>query len=226
MMESFGPEYWEFEKRVRGGYTFDSLKIVLKRYYKELLNYLINKEQKVRLLDVGCGFGYFLKYCEEQANGWELYGIDISEYAIDFAKKILESVKLMVADANEKIPFNDNYFDIVTMFDVIEHVRSPYDVLKECYRILKPNGLICITTPNLNALEKFWKGRSWHGYIDPTHIYLFTPDGLEFLVRRVGFKIETVKTPFHPLPNLISKITSKMFKRGGQILLVGRRHYE
>ena len=221
----FDKEYWEFERKVRGGYTIDSLKPILKKYLKEIGYYLKLNYSNIKLLDVGCGFGYFLKLCEKQTN-WKLYGVDISEYAIQNAKKILKTAELKVIDANKGFPFNDNYFDIITLFDVIEHVKSPFNVLKECYRVLKPNGLICITTPNLNAVARLWKGDDWYGFSDPTHIYLFTPSSLKFLVEQVGFKIEMVKTPFNPLPEFLSKIASKMFKRGGQILLIGRKKYE
>lgn len=224
-MKSFNEEYWEFiEKKFRDGYTFEGLKHILKRYYKEINYYFsVNNNTRLKVLDIGCGFGYFLKFIEEKKNNWELYGMDISDYAIKKAKSNLKTAKLIVSNVNVGIPFKNNYFDLVTLFDVIEHVKAPFNVLQESYRVLKSGGLICITTPNLNAIERLWKKKNWHGFNDPTHVYLFTPDSLKFLVERVGFKVELLKTPFHPLPTFLSELASKFFKKGGQIFLIGRK---
>ena len=80
-----------------------------------------------RLLDVGCGDGYFLK----RANCKERYGID----------------KLLGDEVESTLDFPDEYFDYVTMLAVIEHFTNPYVILKEVHRVLKPNGKFVFTTP-------------------------------------------------------------------------------
>ena len=179
----FNEKYWEFERKVRDGYTFKTLEPIYRRYIKWIKAILIKhrnmeNNSKISILDIGCGFGYFLKLCDEE--GWETYGVDISEYAIGRARSITKA-KLFVHDVEKGLPmFNEDFFDIVTMIDVLEHLYSPFKVVKEIYRILKPGGFMIITTPNLNALARFlWKiigkEKRWYGFIDETHIHLFTP---------------------------------------------------
>jgi len=204
--------------------SYKDMMMMMKKVYfpKVLKDVKIPKGSKI--LDIGCAYGYFLKLCEEI--DCETYGIDISEYAINMAKQELKKTKLFVHDVEKGLDmFRDNFFDLVTMFDVIEHLKSPFLVLKEIYRILKPAGKLIITTPNLNALDRFVrkvirKENIWHGFVDKTHIYLFTPKSLAFLVERSGFKVIKVETPFHPLPKILQEVANKT-GLGGQIWLVG-----
>ena len=130
------------------------------------------------------------------------------------ASKITKA-KLFVCDVNNGLDmFNDDFFDLVVMFDVIEHLKSPFNVLKHVYRISKPEGKLIITTPNLNALDRFIKkliGKEyeWYGFYDKTHLYLFTSPSLKFLVERARFKIVKLETPFHPLPKFLQIVANK-----------------
>lgn len=193
---------------------------IIKKFYfpKAIIQQGIRKGS--RILDIGCGYGYFLKICDEY--GLETYGIDISEYAINEARKIIRA-KLYLHDVDEGLEmFEDEFFDIVTLFDVIEHLLCPYKVLKEAHRVLKKNGKIIITTPNLNAIARIWKRDRWHGFRDPTHLYLFTPSSIKFLVERAGFKVVRTEAVFHflALPNFIKKILDKT-NLGGELWCIG-----
>jgi 2-polyprenyl-3-methyl-5-hydroxy-6-metoxy-1,4-benzoquinol methylase len=194
-------------------------------------NYLPKILERVKLgkgfnvLDIGCAFGYFLKFCDNL--GCNTCGIDVSEYAIERAQK--ETIaKLYVHDVERGLPiFQDNFFDLVTMFDVIEHLANPYNVLRETHRILKPHGRLAITTPNLNAIERFCRKilrneKMWHGFVDEAHLYLFTMMSLRFLVERAKFKIVNLETPFHPLPKIVQRMSNKT-GLGGQIWLLAEK---
>lgn len=214
----FNKEYFES----KGSYKEED---IYKKLYLPKILENIKITSSSRILDIGCAFGYFLKICEETI-GCETYGVDISEYAISIAKKT--NSKLYVLDVDRGLSiFKDRYFDLVVMFDIIEHLKSPYLVLKEVYRILKPGGYVVITTPNLNAIDRFLrkilgKEKTWHGFIDESHLYLFTPKSLTFLVSRLGFKIVKIDTPFHPLPRFLQALLNKT-GLGGQIWLVGKK---
>lgn len=198
---------------------------LLKNYYMSKILKHIDTLPGMRVLDIGCGYGYLLKLFDEL--GFETYGIDISEDAIKKARKITKA-KVFVYDVNNGLSiFSDEFFDLITLFDVIEHLYSPYNVLKETHRILKKGGKIFITTPNLNSIvrliKKFLKKEElWYAYTDPTHVYLFTPSSLRFLVRRIGFKIVELETPFYLLPKSLQKIFNKS-GLGGQIWLVASK---
>ncbi len=170
-----------------------------------------------RVLDIGCGFGYFLRLCDD----YELktYGLDISEYAVEKAKAITKA-KLYLYDANKGLKiFQNGFFDLVTAFDVIEHLRNPSHFLREVFRVINVGGKLILTTPNLNAITRIWEKSKWYGYTDYTHIRLFDPASLRFLVRDAGMRLIREETPFHTFPKVIQKITNR-FGIGGQIWLV------
>jgi len=177
-------------------------------------------QPKSKILDIGCAFGFFLKLCDEY--NLETYGLDISDYAIRKAKKITKA-KLYLRDINDMLDiFSDEYFDLVTMFDIIEHVKNPCDLLTEVHRVLKRGDKIVITTPNVNAIAKLLKGNQWVGFSDPSHLYLFTSDSLKFLVEKNGFIVIKLETIFHPFPEFLQKILNRTGK-GGEIWLVGKK---
>jgi len=183
----------------------------------------INREKispQAKLLDVGCAFGYFLGCCDKY--GIKTFGIEISEGAIGEARKETNA-KLFKHDVNNGLNlFESHYFDLVTAFDLIEHLDSPYKFLKGCHRILKIGGKVIVTTPNLRAIARLFIKDKWHGFKDETHKYLFTPKSLEFLFKKAGFKIGRLETPFHPLPKFIQPYVNKT-GLGGQIWIVGEK---
>jgi len=103
----------------------------------------------------------------------------------------------------------DEYFDLVTMFDVIGHVKSPCDLLMEVHRVLKRGAKIVITTPNVNAIAKLLKGKQWVGFSDPAHLCLFASDSLKFLVEKNEFIVTKLETIFRPFPKFLQKILNR-----------------
>lgn len=193
-------------------------------YFPKVLE-ILELNRGSRVLDIGCALGYFLKLSDDL--GCDTYGVDISEYAIDHAKKQTKA-KLYIHDVNKGLPmFPDNTFDLVILFDIIEHLDTPFWSLKEIYRTLRTDGKLIITTPNLNAVDRFLrtilgKEKTWYGFLDDSHLNLFTPLSLRFLVMKAGFEIVRSETPFHSLPGRLQKIAGKS-GLGGQIWLVGTK---
>jgi ubiquinone/menaquinone biosynthesis C-methylase UbiE len=111
------------------------------------------RKLKGRILDLGCGTGYGSKLMIDTGKEIkEVYGIDVSSNAINYAEKNHPGPKYICGSA-EKIPFPNNYFDGVVAFEVIEHVSNAEKVLEEIHRVLKPNGDLIISTPNPRNLE-------------------------------------------------------------------------
>ncbi len=103
-----------------------------------------------RLLDVGCAIGIFLAIAQNA--GWQVAGVDVSEYAVRRAREMF-SVDARHG-ALDQAGFPDGHFDVVTMWDVIEHVEDPVALLRDAARVLKPGGLLLVNTPNEAALLK------------------------------------------------------------------------
>jgi SAM-dependent methyltransferase len=213
----FEKDYFEFEAKVRNGYTFAAMRRVLARYVDWILS--LNIPVSAKILDLGCSFGYFLNLCDEQ--GFETYGLDISRYAIKRAKMNTKS-QVFLGDISRGVPFKNDRFDIITMFDTIEHLDNPRETLQEVHRVLKKKGLLVITTPNAKALGRIFRGNKWYGFEDKTHLSVFTPMGLSTMLSELGFEIVKIETPFHPLPPFLSDIAKKTML-GGLLWLVGKK---
>lgn len=105
------------------------------------------------ILDIGCGNGFFLEELKRaiKRKNVNYFGVDYSKYKVSEAKKMHSDMEFKVCNLEEAIPYGDNTFDVVYSGEVIEHIYDPDHMLEECKRVLKPGGLLIITTPNLNA---------------------------------------------------------------------------
>ncbi|MFM8552903.1 MAG: class I SAM-dependent methyltransferase [Nitrospiraceae bacterium] len=139
-----------------------------------------------RLLDIGCGGGFFVGAAA--ANGWHAIGLEPSAEAARQAGRALRID--IVAGRLEDAPFADARFDRITMFDVLEHVVCPRTCLIEARRLLAPGGRLVIETPNMAG----WLPRlltKHHPYVrPPEHLTYFTPPTLRLLVAQCGFQVE------------------------------------
>lgn len=106
------------------------------------------------ILDIACGTGIFLKKISKKNNSTKLFGIDNSKKMISVANKIPSNITFKVADA-ESLPFDDNSFDLITVIDAFYYFQNKEKVLKECFRILKPNCQLFIFYPAADILPKF-----------------------------------------------------------------------
>ena len=217
---TFNPSYFEETPNYPDGYKYDEIRKAINQEYYALLRKKIVDRKKIRILDIGCGFGYFLKTCDE--NNWETYGVDFL-YALSVAKRFTRA-QLICQSAENPLPFSDEFFDIVTTFNVIEHLKNTLEFSKEAFRILKPNGMFVIETPNTQGIGKLMFQKNWTGFLDKTHVNLFSPKTLKAMVLKAGFtriRLETRGLPYQPTmrPTRTSitrknavAITAKMYK--------------
>lgn len=150
--------------------------------YKEKVQSFKKLKEKGRLLDIGCAFGMFLKTASKY---YDCYGVEISKYASGYAKK----QKLKIFNGTLKqASYPDNYFDIINMVEVIEHLPDPKETIKEIYRIMKPNGILFIKTSNIDSFYARIKGKNWN-YLLPGHLSYFSIKTLNNLLKSSGFKM-------------------------------------
>lgn len=107
-----------------------------------------------RLLDIGCGDGILAYFIRNKVRA--LYGIDKSKRELEKARKNKFKTYLLDIDS-QKFPFEDDFFDSITCLDVIEHVRDPLFLLNESYRVLKRNGSLILSTPNIRFSDHLYK---------------------------------------------------------------------
>ena len=142
------------------------------------------------LLDIGCGAGFFLNSAKER--GWNCHGLEILPEYIKYAKENFALENIRCESLDEPLTYDENTFDVVTLWDLIEHLRNPIKSLKQINRVMKPGGLLVMWTPNVkNAI--FLKEK-WIGYTTLPHLYFFSGDSLNNILGKVGFKIVYLKT--------------------------------
>ena len=143
-----------------------------------------------KLLDVGCGGGRFLNRMKK--HGWQVEGIDFDDQA---TKKVTAryGIKTHVGDLMQcSLPANS--FDVITMSQTIEHLYDPIATLRESLRILKPGGLLVMTTPNVKSIGVGEFGAYWRGWEAPRHLHLFSVESLQRLTQRAGFEVTEART--------------------------------
>lgn len=186
------PSERELKEKYNAGYfdgseQFDYLaekELYLHRFEERIRQVNSLKPEKGRLLDIGCAVGYFLEIARKE--GWETFGVEISPFASRYARN---SGLNIFTGTTEEAKYNDGYFDVVTLWHVLEHTEDPSASLEEVHRILKKSGLVAVELPNAGSRKFKKQGESWE-HLKPTeHLYYFTPDVLRKIVEKTGFEI-------------------------------------
>ncbi len=200
--------------------------MALKRRARRIIEEL-NPGDGDKILDVGCGDGYYLHLLSNLGLKLKLTGIDSDPNALKSAKKNLrhKKVRLIEVDLMKKLPFPSNYFDKAVMSEVAEHLPDDIRGLREVFRVLKPGGILCLSVPNANypflwdpvnwTLEHLFgthiKSGFWAG-IWNQHIRLYKPLQIQKVAEKAGFKILGLESltfwclPFnHNLVHLVAR---------------------
>jgi len=157
-----------------------------------------------RLLDIGCGPGYFLARARQE--GWDAQGLDVSEWAANYAKEHF-GIDVRVGTPDRIIALWQNEFDVITMFHVLEHLSNPLASLMEIKQSLRHQGILIIIVPNIGSFEARHAGQSWEGLRLPYHLYHFTPKTLNHMLNKAGFDVLRIyEEPSQLVANWIKRL--------------------
>ncbi len=141
-----------------------------------------------RVLDIGCGRGLFLHML--QARGYRVRGTELSSLTVSNA---ISGVPIDLGDLRVG-QYPDDHFDLISIWHVLEHLRSPGSVLRLCHRALRPGGALLIAVPNYGSLQARLGGEHWFHLDLPRHLFQFTEETLGRLLGNAGFEIRTLRT--------------------------------
>lgn len=158
--------------------------IFLKRV--RILDKFFKKPGKV--LEVGCSTGIMLDILKKE--DWETWGVEPSKSGAVAKKRGHKVVK----NYFEKTKLPKNYFDLVVMNHVLEHMDDPVRVLEKTKTVLKKGGIVYVDVPNIGSLASKIYGKNWKYLLPDEHIHHFTPETLKKLLEEAGFKVVWLKT--------------------------------
>lgn len=182
-MIKFYNDFWQKNKE---GHFFDF------SFKWPLVKELVTRKKKLTILDYGCGTGTFIGELLMINPNLEIFGIDISDYAINVARKKFKNAQFFVQTEEKKLPFANDSVDLILAMDVIEHVFDVKTLLHEFYRILSPGGKIFISTPYHGTIKNLVISLiGFDTAFNPTyaHIRFFTKKSLTSLLEKNGFNI-------------------------------------
>jgi len=161
----------------------------IRRICKEV-SMLDNYRKLNRFLEIGPGKGWFLSMAK--LVGWETWAMEINLDAIENLKR--KGIKNIITSGSETLDTGHEPFDVIRMWDVIEHLESPRALLEQIFNNLRTGGLLRLSTTNFNSLSRMVNGPDWVYLNGSDHIVLFDPVTIEKLLKLVGFRRIRIRT--------------------------------
>lgn len=171
----------------------DTRKGLINRIYHRVRRHTLEGKRKMmegatggktgQILDYGCGTGAFLSVMKKR--GWEVTGIEPDPGARSIAQAQYQIVPM---DPSSIGLLKDRYFDVITLWHVLEHVHDLHNALAHLRRMLKKDGKIFIAVPNHSSLDAVHYGPAWAAWDVPRHLYHFSPESMQFLLEKAGFR--------------------------------------
>jgi ubiquinone/menaquinone biosynthesis C-methylase UbiE len=222
--EHIGP-YYESENYVSHS---DTQKGLFFKIYHTVRNYMLSQKRKMvtpsgtkgKLLDIGCGTGYFLN--EMISHGWECEGIEQDEKTRKYG---VEKFNLTVNEPSHLKTYAENSFDAISMWHVLEHVHDLDGYLSKIKKALKPDGTLTIAVPNHDSHDAKHYGEFWAAWDLPIHLWHFTPPTMDTLMQKYQMKV--VKHHRLPFDSFYVSLLSEGYRKGNSFngLVIGTISY-
>jgi SAM-dependent methyltransferase len=188
----------------QGYLNYEDMKKALVPHFRRRLSRIESRlPRRGRLLDFGCAAGYFLELARD--NGWEIAGVEL---AADMASQASQALGVPIAQSLAGLERSD--FDAVTLWEVVEHLPRPVEMLADLRSRLRPGGLLMLSTPNTSHWQAVRAPDAWPSYRPPSHLLYFTRDTLADALRRAGFAGVEVRrvSPLPPMPGWLQRATA------------------
>jgi len=185
--------------------------------FKKGLDLIEGMKKPGRLLDVGCAMGVFLSMARDR--GWDVRGTDVSGFAVKFAS---ERFGMDCREGSlREAAFPDKYFDVITLWDVLEHFEDPLKELEEVRRVLADDGILIFDTPNEESLIRLLAHMAYVGtggmvsypvkkLYHEFHLYYYSPRTVRLLFEKAGFHIMELRKKTIPITKARGNRVEKM----------------
>ena len=186
----YDEQYWKaYEKEIERSLIW------IQRFCRNWLNrlaYFADQKNQWKLAEIGPGLGLFL--AEARKRGHAVYGVDTSEYAINYAKTRfgIDTIRLGTADAIDELDWPQ--MDIVVMLAAIEHLHDPLGVLRKVNTSLSHRGLLLLSTGVWGCFNQILAGRAWSIIAPEGHLYYFSKRTMRMFLERAGFRVLELET--------------------------------
>ncbi len=230
------PAYWKHDGASCGYSSYTAMNSLLERTFVRRLERL-GDARGARLLDVGCGPGAGI--AAAASLGYEAWGLDVSQSAVSIASARFPGRVCRGALSDRQFP--QGSFDVITLFDVIEHLYQPRRIAADLAWHLAPRGRILIATPNVNSILSRVTGSRWVSYKIPEHVSFFSPHTLrralapeieierisscgqyvspDFLLKRVGDALPYCRTACRRGAELLRASDRQIYVNSGSMLV-------
>lgn len=191
LQKLYSRDYFTNQLKGVGGYKdYNSLTKELTAEAEKRLDFISKFTANKKILDVGAGGGVFLQTAQKR--GYKTYGNDISPFARDaFAKS---KIPFFYGSIGKGL-FGKNRFDIITAWDVFEHVSDIQQVTMTLSSLLTPGGFLFLTTPNTKSWDAKLLGKRWYGYQKaPEHLTFFNKKSIKIILEFNGLKLVQVQS--------------------------------
>jgi 2-polyprenyl-3-methyl-5-hydroxy-6-metoxy-1,4-benzoquinol methylase len=210
--EYYRPEYW-------GRVNADDPAWV-RRDQASRTSFLERFRQGGRILDVGCGLGLFLLALDPAR--WDRYGLEVMPAAYREARRRLGHDRIVTEELSAAVLIGEQ-FDVVTLWDALEHLPDPAQALKQAFRLLRPGGLLLVRSPNFASYLARHFGADWYELSLPYHLSHFTPATLTRMLEASGFKLQALGNStgtqnYHAFKHtMLNRLTRRHGPRGGRL---------
>jgi 2-polyprenyl-3-methyl-5-hydroxy-6-metoxy-1,4-benzoquinol methylase len=192
---------------------------VLRREFARSVEFIHACCRAGRLLDLGCAYGFFLKEAERY---FDVAGIELADEAAEYCRRSGLNVLSGIADETNMAQIGN--VDVITLFDVIEHLPQPHETLALCRRYLRPGGIIVITTGDFASPLARLAGAKWRLMTPPQHLWFFTAESIRRMSRALGLSLERCDHPAKvvPLSLILFQVRRMLGFRGAPITAASR----
>lgn len=196
---------------------------------KQRLRFFRALKKSGKVLDIGCGRGYFLLACREK--GYQVEGVDLSADVAAYVRREL-SIPVHVGEIDQ-VQIPDKSCDVITMWHALEHTADPNLYLQKARQWLKEDGVLVVDVPNYAGHDAVKTWDHWLGWQLPYHLYHFTSDSLTALLHKQGFTVirhkhflsEYVKQELEKLyiPSFIARIIARCYSGHSYAVVAEKR---